>query len=330
MFNDDESILGYGRHILGEFEFKNGRILKNVEVEYSVYGTPKFDDEGRIVNAIIYCHKFNGNYSSYLDEYQLTAEGEPFDYSDYCFISITSLGFPNSCSPSTTGLKHNFPSYTLKDRVNFKRQFLKEKFNMDRVHGLAGRGVGGYEIYTWACEYPDEMDFFIVGDSSYKTNGYRYVISKAIGSIIESTDDFYNEIYSETLSRIMVSIYRLLYSNHFSKQIFQEMSNDEIDVLMDDFVDEGLFTDIYDFKFRNDCITDYDVEDKLKNIKAKAFIISSPDHLYFSPVHDAVPLENLIENAKVLLYESQKDHSGYVDYTPLIDDFNEFLKDLKE
>ena len=330
MFNDDESILGYGRHILEEFEFENGRILTNVEVEYSVYGTPKFDDEGRIVNAIIYCHKFNGNYSSYLDEYQLTAEDEPFDYSDYCFISITSLGFPNSCSPSTTGLKHNFPNYTLKDRVNFKRQFLKEKFNMDKVHGLAGRGIGGYEIYTWACEYPDEMDFFIVGDSSFKTNGYRYVISKAIDSIIDSTDDFYNEIYTETLSRMMVSIYRLLYSNHFSKQIFQEMSNDEIDVLMDDFVDEGLFTDIYDFKFRNDCIIDYDVEDKLKNIKAKAFIICSPDDLYYSPMHDTVPLEDLIENSKILLYESQKDHSGYVDYTPLIDDFNDFLKDLNE
>lgn len=47
------------------------------------------------------------------------------------------------------------------------------------------------------------------------------------------------------------------------------MSNSEIDRLMDDFVDEGLFTDIYDFKFRNDCVLGYDVEDKLKDIKAK-------------------------------------------------------------
>lgn len=329
MLSGNDSILGYGKHILDEFAFESGKVLENVEVEYYIYGTPKYDDEGRIINAIIYCHKFNGNYSSFLDEYQIAGKGEPFDQKEYCFISITTLGFPDSCSPSTTGLKHSFPEYTIKDRVNFKRQFLKDKFNMDRVHGIAGRGLGGYEIFTWACEYPDEMDFLIICNSSFKTSGFRYVISKAVASIIESNDAFYDEIYSETLSRVMVSIYMLLYSNHVSKQIFQEMSNDEIDVLMDDFVDEGLFTDIYDFKFRNDCIQDYDVEDKLKNIKAKTLILSSADDLYYSPKYDVLPLEDLIEDSKVILFESKKDHSGYEDYSFLMDDFYEFMKDFK-
>lgn len=330
MFRNNDSILGYGKHILEEFEFENGQVLKDVEVEYSIYGTPKFDEDGRIINAIIYCHKYNGNYSSFLDEYHLTGKGEPFDENEYCFISITTLGFPESCSPSSTGLKHNFPSYVLKDRVNFKRQFLKDKFDMDKVHGIAGRGSGGYEIYTWACEYPDEMDFLIIGNSSYKTNGYRYVISKVIESIIELNDDFYNDMYSENISKMMVSIYRLLYSNYFTKQIFQKMSNDEIDVLMDDFVDEGLFTDIHDFKYRNDCILNYNVEDKLENIKAKAIIISSVDDLYYSPEYDSVLPGKLIKNSKVILVESQKDPSGYEDYTPFIDDFHEFLKEFKQ
>lgn len=326
MLNNSESTLGYGKHILEEFTFESGKVLKDVQVEYYVSGTPEYDDDGKIINAIIYCHKFNGNYSSFLDEYALTRDGEPFDKNKYYFISITTLGYPDSCSPSTTGLKHNFPRYTIKDRVNFKRQFLKEKFNMGRIRGIAGRGSGGYEVYTWACEYPDEMDFLIIGDSAFKTNGYRYVISKAIDSIVESSDDFYNETYSETLSKMMVSIYRLLYSNYFSKKIFQEMSTDEIDILMDDFVDEGLVTDIYDFKIRNECVQKYNVEDKLKNIKAKALILSTTDDLYFSPELDSVPVEDLIENSKVILFESQKDRSGYEDYAPLTDDFYELLK----
>lgn len=328
VYND--SILGYNKHVLDEFELESGYILKDVTVEYSVYGTPKYDDENRIINAIIYCHKFNGNYSSFNDEYQLTREGEPFDENQYCFISITTFGFPQSCSPSTTGLKYDFPHYTVKDRVNFKRQFLAERFNMNRVHGIAGRGIGGYEAYTWACEYPDEMDFLIIGNSSYKNNGYRYVISKAVESIIDSTDEYYDDIYNESLSRIMVSIYKLLYSNHFSKQFFHEMSNDEIDILMDDFVDEGLFTDIYDFKFRNDCILNYDVEEKLSNIKAKAFIINSTEDIYYSPKYDAVPLEKLIKNSKVVSFESKKDYNGYEDYSLLIYDFNEFLEEFKK
>lgn len=59
----------------------------------------------------------------------------------------------------------------MKDRVNFKRQFLKERFGIDHVFGIISRGVGGYEAYTWACEYPDEMDFIMVAGSSYKQMG---------------------------------------------------------------------------------------------------------------------------------------------------------------
>ncbi len=329
MLDDNNSILGYGKHVFEEFEFEHGDVLKDVEAEYSISGTPRYDGEGNIVNAIVYCHKFNGNYSSIDDEFQFTCQGAPLDKNDYCFISISTLGFPNSCSPSTTGLKHNFPKYTIKDRVNFKRQFLKEKLNISHVHGITGTGVGGYEVYTWACEYPDEMDFIMVGNTSFKTNGYRYVISKAIDSIIESCDEFYDDVYSESLSMIMVSIYKLLYSNYFSKKIFQTMSNSEIDRLMDDFVDEGLFTDIYDFKFRNDCVLGYDVEDKLKDIKAKMLIVSSTDDIYYSPEFDSVPIKDLVENSKIIFYESKRSQDDYEDYSEVMDYLHEFLEEFK-
>lgn len=109
---------------MDSFEFESGSVLENVDVEYMAKGTPKFDDEGNMTNVILYCHRFNGSYSSLDDIFRLTAKGKPFDFEKYYFISITSLGFPNSCCPSTTDLKHNFPKYTIKDRVNFKRQFL--------------------------------------------------------------------------------------------------------------------------------------------------------------------------------------------------------------
>ena len=59
--------------------------------------------------------------------------------------------------------------------------------------------------------------------------------------------------------------------------MFENISNVEIEVMMDDYVDEGLFMDVYDFKYRNDSILKYDVEDKLSNIKAKALIINSTE-----------------------------------------------------
>lgn len=58
------------------------------------------------------------------------------------FIRIVSFGSPESCSPSITALKHNFPNYTFRDCVNFKKQFLKENFNLDSVLAIVGEGVG--------------------------------------------------------------------------------------------------------------------------------------------------------------------------------------------
>ncbi len=283
-----------------------------------------------MTNVILYCHRFNGSYSSLDDIFKLTAKGKPFDFDKYYFISITSLGFPNSCCPSTTDLKHNFPKYTMKDRVNFKRQFLKERFNIDNVYGIIGRGVDGYEAYTWACDYPDEMDFIICSGTAFKTNGYRYVVSKCMESIIDSSDDFYSDIYSDSLSRMIVSINKLLYSNYFSKQVFHNMTNDEIDVLMDDFVDDGLFVDIYDFKLRNDAVLEYDVEDKLKNIKAKALIVSSKNNMYYSPNFDVMPIEDLIENSKIILLEPSANYSTYEDYPMIEDELNNFLDSVKK
>ncbi|WP_305515589.1 MULTISPECIES: alpha/beta fold hydrolase [unclassified Methanobrevibacter] len=325
----NEVFIDYDKFIIDEFEFESGDILNDVDVEYLAKGTPKYDDDGNMTNAIVYCHSFNENYSSLDNLYRIIGEGKIFDYDSYYFIFATSLGFPNSCSPSVTNLKHNFPKYTIKDRVNFKRQFLKERFNIERVHGIMGRGLGGYEVYTWACEYPDEMDFIMISGSSYKTNGYRYVISKCMDSILDLSDDFYSDVYTDSLSRMMVSINRLLYSNYFSKRMFQKMSNDEIDVLMDDFVDEGLFVDVYDFKFRNDAILEYNLEDKLKNIKTNVLIVGTDNDVYYAPEFDLLPLEDLIENSKVVLFKSSDNYQEYDEHPIIDDELKEFLSNIK-
>ena len=326
----DDVIVIHDIFVLNEFQFESGKTLNDVDVEFSTRGIPKYDDEGKIINAIVYCHPFNGNYSSVGHLAKLIGPGDPFDLNEYFFISITSLGFPESCSPSSTNLKYNFPKYTIKDRVNFRRQFIKEKFGISNVLGVIGRGLGGYETFTWACEYPDEMEFIIIAGSSYKTNGYRYVVSKCVESIIESSDDFYSDVYHDSFTKSMISLNKLFYSQYFSKRIFQNMSNDEIDILMDDFVDEGLFTDIYDFKYRNDAILEYNVEDKLDKIKADSLIISSTDDIYYTPEFDTIPLKDLIENVTVVLFESKRYYTDYDNGDIVKEDIKKFMNNFKK
>lgn len=316
-------IFEHGNHILDSFEFESGRVLENVNVEYETKGIPKYDEDGKITNAIIYCPTLKGGHSILSQHREIIFD---VNKNDYFFIKITSLGAPDSCSPSTTGLKYNFPSYTIKDRVNFKRQFLSEKFDTHKVLGIVGEGTGGFEVYTWACEYPDDMDFIAILNSTYKTYGQRYLQVKIAEAIIDSCDDFYVDEYNVSLSKVIVAITRLMFTSYYSEKIFEELSNQELDALMEDYVDDGLFMDIYDFKSRNDCLLEYDVHDKLSNIKAKALIIGIDDYVSFNTQKDILPLKDVIEDLKIVIIKDKEKLYDEVDYSDLGLEIMSFLK----
>ena len=316
----------YSNFVMESFEFESGRTLDNVNVEYWVNGTPKYDDEGNIVNAVVYCPTLKGRNSILVKSHDIIYDAF---FADYFFIKITALGAPNSCSPSSTGLKYDFPHYTVKDRVNFKRQFLVEKFNIKKVAGIIGEGVGGFEVYTWACEYPKDVKFIIVLNTTFKTYGYRYVMLNAADAIIDSSDDFYGEGYSVSISKLIVAISRLLFVGYFPKKVFEELSNAEIDVLMGDYVDESLFMDIHDFKSRNDCLLQYDVSDKLENIEAKALIIGLSDYFFFNDEKDILPLKDLIKDSKIVLFKEKESFYDDDDYSDIGLEIISFLKQFE-
>ena len=89
--------------------------------------------------------------------------------------------------------------------------------------------------------------------------------------------------------------------------------------------------DVYDFKYRNDSILKYDVEDKLSNIKAKALIITSTEENgYFNPELDTLPVKDLIEDSKVLIFELNLDNLNYqVEYSNVGNEVILFLYQFK-
>ena len=177
---------------MDSFEFEYGRTLENVEVQYITYGVPKYDDKGIITNAIVFFPTYNATYSYLGEAHNYILENSNFS-DEFFFIDIRALGTPDSCSPSNTGLNYDFPSYSIKDLVNFKRQFLVEKFNLKKVLGLVGEGVGGYQALKWACEYPDEMKFILIVNSAAKVSGYKYIVAKVLENIIDATEDYYTD-----------------------------------------------------------------------------------------------------------------------------------------
>ena len=98
---------------------------------------------------------------------------------------------------------------------------------------------------------------------------------------------------------------------------------------MDSFIDEGMSIDIYDFKYRNDAVLSYDVEDKLSNIRAKTWVTTTKDDIYYSPEFDAYPLKDKIENLKITPFDAE-DFVYKDDYSIFVDQFREFLKEFKK
>lgn len=317
-------------HVMDSFEFEYGRVLEDVEVHYTTSGTAKYDDEGNITNAVLFFPTFRGDHSFLREAYKYVGANSDLD-DEFYFIMIDSLGSPQSCSPSTTGLNYDFPSYTSIDAVNFKRQFLTDKFKIKKILGLAGEGISGYQILTWACEYPDDMEFIFLANTAAKVSGYRFIIAKIMENIIDSTEDYYTEGYSISKTKSMIALNSLIFAHSSSKRAFDNLNNYEITALFEDFNDEWIFSDIYDFKFRNDCDMEFDVVDKLPNIKAKSIFVGTNNN-YFHSELDTLPFRELVKDSIVLIQEDKKEEYYFKpeDYFPIGEEVISFLKQFKK
>lgn len=297
----------HGIYEMESFEFEYGKVVENIDVEWITSGVPRYDDEGYITNAIVFCSNYKGKTSILEQSHEFLKSEGKFDKDEFFFIMITSLGMPNSFSPSTSKMNHEFPVYSFIDVVNFKRQFLRENFKIKKLLGVIGEENGGYEVFTWACEYPDDMKFIMILNSDYKISGYRFVISKGFERIIESNNDYLTDNYAVSLYNSMMAIYTLLFAQSMSEKVFSRLTTDEIEVFLDDFVDDALSVNIYDFNFKNNAILNYNVADKLSNIKARTLIIHSDESVLFNQSLDVDMVSQSIDDLMVLSYSSKRE-----------------------
>lgn len=310
------------------FEFANGETLTDVNVEYMTFGTPKFDENGVIENAIVYCHGSLGNFASMKKIIPLSDDNQAFDKNEYFFISLSALGSPGSCSPSTTGLKAKFPKYSILDLVNFQKQFLKEKFNLTHVLGMIGVSMGGFVTLTSAIEYPDFADFIIPGVSSFKVAGHDYILSKFVNEIIESDPDYLRGELTYSLNRTLRLASLAEFNFGLSKEALRKMPKEELDFEFEDFGNESLNMDIYDFKFCNESCMNYDVESGLDRIKSDVLIISCNQDPHFPPNLDAIPMSKLIKNSKLIIMDSELGHLCFNELEVIADDLKDFMEEF--
>lgn len=316
-------------YTLKEFEFSDGTILKNQTVEYMTVGTPEYDDEGHITNAIIYFHGTTGNYGSIKRISVALGENLPFDTNKFFFVSLSTLGTPGSSSPSTSNLGADYPEYTILDMVNFNKKFLKECLNIVSPLGLIGNSMGGFEAVTWAAVYPTDISFLISLVSSYKVGGQNYVIGKVMNDIITSDSDFNNKNVTSNLKRSLELSSKAMYSFGLSRQFYMDQSIEDIDKYMDEFAMEDSQENVLDAYYRNLASMHYDLTDIVSNITAKTLIIGIYEDQYFPPELDAIPMHALIKNSTLVCYNSYLGHVGSSQLNKISDELEEFMAFFK-
>lgn len=326
---DDYFISKREEYIMDSFKFQSGDVLNNVSVEYMTFGTPKYDDNGCINNAIVYCHGSLGNYASVSKLCPLSYTGGPFDKNEFFIISLSELGAPGSCSPSTTNLNNSFPKYSIEDMVNFQNKFLKDKFGITHVRGIIGNSMGGFVALTCAVLYPDYADFIIFGASGYKVAGRNYILSKLVDEIISTDGDYDSGKNTSSLVRTLRLATQAVYSFGISKEALHKIPNSQLDVEFDEFGDEGLLDSIFDVKYCNDATLDYDIEKDLNKIRSKVLIIGINQDQYFPPNLDAIPMHNLIEDSELIIYDSDLGHIGFRELETIEEELFAFMKNFR-
>ena len=320
---------------LNEFKFNNGEVLKDVKVEYICFGTPRYDENGIISNAIIYFHGSSGNCHSVKRICESMGPGEIFDTDKFFFISVSARGCPGSSSPSVSGLMNSFPEYDVEDLVNFQKQFIEERFGISHVKGLIGNSMGGFEVLTWGCVYPDSVDFIVSLVSSFKVGGHNYALSKIMNNILETDPDYNDGAYelpiSDSLKRSLKLSSDAMYCYGLSREEYRNnMTNEEIMEAMAEFAEESLEEDPNDIIYMNNSSLDYDLTEQLGDITAKVLIIAINQDQYFPPNLDAIPMSKMIKNNKLIIFDSCMGHVGSSELYKIKDDVEEFIKEFED
>lgn len=239
------------------------------------------------------------------------------------------MGSPGSCSPSTTNLNAKFPKYSIEDVVNFQKQFLKEKFNLNHILGIIGNSMGGFVGLTQAIIDSDYLDFLICGVSSYKVAGHDYILSKFVNDIIESDPDYLRGEITYSLNRTLRLASLAEFNFGLSKEALREKSRDELDVEFEDFGNESMEMDIYDLKYCNESCMNFNVENQLDKIKSKVLIIACKQDPHFPPELDGIPMSEMIKDSELLIMDSDLGHLCFNDLESISDELNEFMSQFE-
>ncbi|RDE52046.1 MAG: hypothetical protein DVS81_02090 [Candidatus Accumulibacter meliphilus] len=127
---------------------------------YIAVGTPKRNDKGEIVNAVIINTYYSGDstwmYNTWYEGQPLNAfsggavvgPGRTIDTNRYYVVFLDALGLWGASKPSD-GLGRKFPQYSYFDMVQANYRMLREHLNIGQIEVATGVSMGATQSWVW-------------------------------------------------------------------------------------------------------------------------------------------------------------------------------------
>ncbi len=316
-------------YTIKNFKFQSGGVLPEMVVEYGTIGTKKTDSEGKIINALVWCHGWTGSYSQIKDAKDVVGPGKAIDTDKFYIICPTAIGSSGSSSPSTSKLGPKFPKYTPRDMVAAQYQLVTEHLKIKHLQGVIGASMGGFQTLEWAAGYPDFMDFIIPIATSSETRGRALGISFVMNNAIKLDPQYRNGNYTDQPKDGMAQAFMGNFLWYMSPMFYNEKfpTNEVFLKALQGAGMGGTKSDANDVVWRNENIMAYSVKDRIEKIKARALVIGINQDEIFPSDTDIVPLARAIKGAKLFVYDSLFGHVGCaVDLKKADASIRDFLK----
>lgn len=130
---------------------------------YITLGTPRRNEAGEIVNAVIINSFYAGDatdmYAQWVEGSALSGgpvigPGQAIDTDQYYVVMMDALGLWGASKPSD-GLGIKFPQYSHMDIMQANYRMLRDHLNIGRAALITGVSMGGTQTYVWGVLHPD-------------------------------------------------------------------------------------------------------------------------------------------------------------------------------
>jgi homoserine acetyltransferase len=308
---------------------------KPLRVAYIATGTPKRNEKGEIINAVIISPYYSGDSTfTYYFWYEgqkgtafsrgpVVGPGRLIDTNKYYVIFLDALGLWGASKPSD-GLGMRFPGYSFYDLVQANYRLLRDELKVGRVKLATGVSMGAIQSYIWAVLHPEFVEAIMpIGGCTAMDPVVRWLFQLMTAAMKSdpvwqrTKGDYYHLPKEQHPNKGMMFGWSILGQSGLSFDYRNQQSWDEVQKHVFYWEPRGQQStalvkraqdyDVNDLLYRNAAGDRYNINPYLNRIKAKTLIIhvKNDQWLRFKMAQKSA---SMIKGAKLVGFESPLAH----------------------